>query len=346
MDKMVTEHDLINRAITIARAHGLELELVALEPRAGTQHADAAVELRVGNERTRYLVEVKKGLRPAMLGAVLLQLQERERLGQPVMLVTDYVTPQLAETLKERRVAFLDTAGNAYINAPPVLVWVKGERPVQTAQADAAGGRAVQGKGLKVVFTLLCEPGWVDRPYREIAQLAGVAHGTVGWVMADLDTMGFLIQLQGQRRLRNRRRLLDMWVEAYARALRPKLLLGRYRAPHRNWWEEATIEEYGLQLGAEPAAAKLDGYLKPGVATFYGKGIPGRFIADHQLRTDPEGDVELRERFWEFEYEWPWPQLVPPVLIYADLLALGDARCVEAAKRIYEKHLARLFEQG
>jgi hypothetical protein len=37
--------------------------------------------------------------------------------------------------------------------------------------------------------------------------------------------------------------------------------------------------------------------------------------------------------------------LVPPVLIYADLLAAGDARCIEAAERIYKVHLARLFEQ-
>ena len=101
-----------------------------------------------------------------------------------------------------------------------------------------------------------------------------------------------------------------------------------------------------MQLGAEPAAAKLDRYLKPGTATFYGAGIPGRFIAEHQLRTDPKGDVELRERFWNFQYDWQWPELVPPILIYADLLAQGDARCVETAKRIYEKHLARLFEQA
>mgnify|MGYP005839826631 CR=1 FL=1 len=346
MDRPLTEHELLTQAIVAAQALGVDLELTAWEPRAGAKRADAAIDLRAGNERTRYLVEVKKGMRPATLGAVLLQLQELEQLGGPVMLVTDYATPQLAETLKERDVAFLDTAGNAYINAPPVLVWVKGERPAEETQAEAAQGRALQGKGLRVVFAFLCEPDRVDKPYREIAQLAGVAHGTVGWVMTDLEMMGFVIRLQGQRRLRNRRRLLDMWVEAYARVLRPKLLLGRYRAPRRDWWDEVIVEEYELQLGAEPAAAKLDGYLRPGIATFYADKAPGRFLADHQLRTDPEGDVELRERFWNFEYEWPWPALVPPVLIYADLLALGDARCVEAAKRIYENHLARLFEQA
>jgi hypothetical protein len=36
--------------------------------------------------------------------------------------------------------------------------------------------------------------------------------------------------------------------------------------------------------------------------------------------------------------------LAPPLLIYAELLATGDARCLEAAKRVYEDHLTRLFD--
>ncbi len=345
MDTNLLEYDLVTRALAAARAHGLGLTLVTTEPRAGNLRADTALDLQVGDQATRYLVEVKKGLRPATLGAVLLQMQELQQTEGPVILVTDYVTPQLAQTLKERGVAFLDAAGNAYVNAPPLLVWVKGERPPEKTLAEDGEGRALKAKGLAVVFTLLCEPDWVDKPYRRIAHLAGVAHGTVGWVMKDLELMGFIIKLQGQRRLRNRRRLLNMWVEAYARVLRTKLLLGRFQAPTRDWWRTAQAQEHGLQLGAEPAAAELDGYLRPGVATFYGEKVPGKFIADHKLRTVADGDVEFRERFWNFEYDWQWPALVPPVLIYADLLAVGDARCIEAAQRIYEAHLARLIEQ-
>jgi hypothetical protein len=35
--------------------------------------------------------------------------------------------------------------------------------------------------------------------------------------------------------------------------------------------------------------------------------------------------------------------IVPPVLIYADLLATGDGRCLETAQMIYENQLARLL---
>ncbi len=35
--------------------------------------------------------------------------------------------------------------------------------------------------------------------------------------------------------------------------------------------------------------------------------------------------------------------LVPPLLIYADLMATGDARVIEAAEIIYDNYLTRLI---
>ena len=37
------------------------------------------------------------------------------------------------------------------------------------------------------------------------------------------------------------------------------------------------------------------------------------------------------------------PGSVPPALVYADLLATGDSRCLETAEIIYDRYLARLF---
>lgn len=340
MDKL--QQKLLTGAVSAARGLGLDAK-IEREPQGDRTRADARLRLRFGGQEILLAVEVKHGLRPATLGPVLMKL---ERLGEPVLLVTDYVTPPLADRLREHGVQFLDAAGNAYLNHPPLLVWVKGQRPVKTPVFARPIGRAFQATGLQVVFALLGQPELVDRPYREIARLAGVAHGTVGLVMVDLMEQGFVIELgKTGRRLRNRRRLLDIWVEAYARTLRPKLLLGRYRAPTHDWWETAAVLEYGAQLGAEPAAARLTRYLRPGVATLYAETVPARLLADHRLRNDADGDVEIRKRFWTFEQEWGHPDLTPPVLIYADLLATGEARCMEAGKRVYEEYLAGFIEQ-
>ena len=56
---------------------------------------------------------------------------------------------------------------------------------------------------------------------------------------------------------------------------------------------------------------------------------------------DPQGPVVILDRFWRFEVEWEFPNVVPPVLIYADLLATGDDRCRETAGMVYDKYLAK-----
>jgi hypothetical protein len=180
---------------------------------------------------------------------------------------------------------------------------------------------------------LLAVPGLVREPYRTIAEQAGVAHGTVGWVMAELPRLGFLGEIAGRRRLFQPERLLRQWVEAYARTLRPKLALQTLRAPTIAWWRELDPRGLGLALGGEAAAARLAGNLEPEVLTLYGaKTDLRRFAIARPLRADPRGNVELLERFWRFEHDPP--ELVPDLLVYADLLATGDARCLEAARAL------------
>ena len=148
------DHPLIADAITAVQALGLEIELMPFE--AGReQQADGLLRIRFGEQDAYYLAEVKRGLRPATLGATILQL---ERLGEQALLVTDYVTPQLADELRARGVDFIDTAGNAYLHKPPLLVWVKGQRPRVKPALMRVTGRAFQATGLHVVFAMLCHP--------------------------------------------------------------------------------------------------------------------------------------------------------------------------------------------
>jgi hypothetical protein len=335
-DQTSTERTLIDTALTTLRALGIDAEVERRHPKLGRAQADALIRVRHGDQEILYAAEVKRGLRPALLGAVLQQL---ERLGEQALLVADYVTPPLADALRARRVAFIDAAGNAYLDRPPLLVWVKGQRPVERATPQPMG-RAFQASGLQVVFALLCHHEQVDHPYREIAKLAGVAHGTVGWVMAELPKLGFVAEVGRKRRLLQPERLLQQWVEAYARTLRPKLVLGRFKAEKLDWWETVDPLKYGLTMGGEGAAARLTRHLRPGTLTFFGTRAEPRFLLDHRLRTDPSGEVEILRRFWLFDNDDP--ALAPTLLVYADLLAIGDARCLETAKRLYEGILARL----
>ncbi len=327
-----TEHNLLENALAGARRLGIEVEITQLEPVLDNRRIDALVRIGRGRQARTYVAHIKKGLRPATLGATLHQLEGN---GKPPLLVADYVTPPLAEALKERGIAFLDTAGNAFVNQPPLYVWVKGERPGEQITAKVGTGRAFQASGIKVLFALLCHPEWVDQPYREIARLAGVAHGTVGWVMAELPKLGFIAEVAGKRRLLQPELLLKQWAEAYARTLRPKLAIGRYRAEKQQWWKKLQPHKYHMLLGGEPAADRVTQYLRPETVTLYGEKAEPRLLLDYKLRQDPGGPVEILKRFWKFDIDDK--NVAPLPLIYADLLFIGDARCLETADLIFQK---------
>lgn len=342
---LVGETEILKDTLKCLENQGLIAILDREQPTLGRTRADALVRIGYGKQGdTLYAVEVKRWLTPANLGPVVTRLRD---LGTAAMLVTDYATPQVAEKLKELDVPFADTAGNAYLRGPNFLVWLTGRRPHTTHKPPRAG-RAWQPTGVKLIFALLCKPDWIALGYRDLAARTGVANGTVGWVMRDLVEQGFLVKTRRRtipRRLHNRRKLLDRWVEVYTGTFRQTTLLKRYRADTPDWWKNFDTVRHDVLLGGEPAAALLTEYLKPGTVTIYTKPANFRFILEHKLREMPDGDVEVRQRFWPFDHEWGHPNLVPPVLIYADLLATGDARCIETAQRVYDGHLARLFAE-
>jgi hypothetical protein len=61
------------------------------------------------------------------------------------------------------------------------------------------------------------------------------------------------------------------------------------------------------------------------------------------MRADMTGNVELLDTFWNFEADKDFPDVVPPMLAYADLLATHDGRNAEAARMIYEQRIALAF---
>jgi len=332
VDKTTAETALLTAALERLRGYGIAVATDGRPVRLGKTQADAIVRLAYGGQEVQYAAELKPGLRPKALGAVIHQI---ERLGDQGLLVADYVTPPMAEELRARRIPFVDAAGNAFLDQPPLFVWVKGEKPRRIVGMDRVPGRTFQASGLQVLFALICNPEWVDLPYREIARHAKVAHGTVGWVMTELPKLGFVAEFRGERRLMQRERLLQQWAEFYPRVLRPRLALGRYRADTLEWWNTIDPTKYGAVLGGEPAGGRITRYLRPGTATFYAEKVDPRLLIDLRLRQDEGGNVEIFRRFWDFATDDV--AVAPAPLVYADLMATGDGRCIETAKLVFEQ---------
>jgi hypothetical protein len=305
---------------------------------------DAIIEVETDRHKHRFGAEVKTVDRfatPAMLKA------QGQALHDPPLLVAPYITREVAEHCRQLRLPFIDTAGNAYLEAAGLLVYVVGQaRPVEPRQGNF---RALNPAGLKLTFALLCRPRLLDDNYRNIATAAGVALGTVGADMKDLEARGFfnLETHPHLRKLLDPKRMLEEWVTHYPITLRPKLNLGRFRAdPER--LQHTALAPLNAYWGAEPAAEKLTRYLKPAHFTIYTDEPIAKLVAAGRMRAEAAGNVEILEKFWNFPAAHAAkndaPDVVPPILAYADLLATNDGRNAEAARMIYEQRIEPAFD--
>lgn len=349
------EWAVLDRAINaVERETGLRLKVVKRGTRIGDYWVDAIVQ--VGNTEQQLVAEIKKWAQQANLGAMINQVKYLPEEG---LLVADYVNPQMADKLRQQGVQFIDAAGNAFIDQHPVYLYVTGKKDLPAFMPAKAGAkRAFEPTGLKVIYAFLCRPELVNLPYREIAKTADVALGTVGWVLNGLKAANLIRERKGKngRRLTNYRRLFDRWVEVYPEKLRPKLKIGEFFAGDPYWWKGINIREYGGCWGGEIAAALYTGYLKPVVATVYMPEYERNRLlnkarlhkATDKINEEEPGIVHIYKKFWpDLDDEgneinkWIEENLVHPVLAYADLVATGDPRNMEAARIIYDEHIAQ-----
>ncbi len=95
-------------------------------------------------------------------------------------------------------------------------------------------------------------------------------------------------------------------------------------------------------LITDPAAALLTQHLRPEIITVYGDTHFEALARKIHPVKDEHGNLEVLQKFWNFkpaaENVKNYP-VVPPLLIYADLVATGDARNLETAKMIRERFL-------
>ncbi|HET9177678.1 MAG TPA: type IV toxin-antitoxin system AbiEi family antitoxin [Terriglobia bacterium] len=338
------EVEILERALNaFQEAIGPKLHAELVEPRGPRwRNAAAVVRLATHGVTKRFVVEVKRVVNPNSLGRVAEQVA---RLPQPALLAAEYVNPNMAERLKRINVFFLDTVGNAYLDVPGVFIYIKGQKPPAKLFTERPR-RAFRQAGLKVIFALLCKQELLNAPYRTVAEAADVALGAIGWIFGDLERLGYLLKLpEHGRKLVQKEQLLERWVTAYPEQLRPKLVIGRYAAPDRDWWQKAHIQEQQAFWGGEIAAARLTQYLKPEDITIYVRGLPGPLLATHRLRKDARGSVEVLKAFWDARVDWTNQGTVHPILAYADLLRTGDARNLETARQLYDAQIARFVRE-
>ncbi|MFT4188684.1 MAG: type IV toxin-antitoxin system AbiEi family antitoxin [Aeromicrobium sp.] len=245
------------------------------------------------------------------------------------------VTERSARAFRLLGVNYLDAAGNAWVTFGGVHIDVRGRQRVAAGstseRATRPGGGAVNlfsAKRAQVVFAILAWERLLSRPLRELAHAAGVSLGQAQQTRELLIRYGFLDErkqfLPGQRD-----RLLDQWANAYPTGLGAI----ETASPFSGEISGLDAGEHVVYVSGESAAPHLR---HPETLTLYSDGLPVDLIRRRRWRRDTENpNILVRQTFWRApDGEFPGLQAAPWPLVYADLLASGEARQRDAAEQV------------
>jgi hypothetical protein len=304
------------------------------------------IVLREKEYDLKFTVEVALAINKTKLGIIKNRLNGLDSIP---LLITQIANNETIELLKNLDINFIDAAGNAYINVPPLYINIKGQKltrhvvPKLTVDNNVAVKDAgiFQPAGLQIIFALLCNPKLERNPYREIAEIANVALGTVHTAMKILEKHGFLTddKVQGKV-LTNKKELLKEWILGYPEKIKNKYIVGKYITENPEFVKTTDFKYFGALIGGETAAAQITNYLRPLIHTIYIGDKIGEFVLRNRLKKNPNGNVEIVKKFWNFADDNEIKNIVPAILVYTDLITTGDPRNIETANIIYERELA------
>jgi hypothetical protein len=305
-----------------------------------TYITDEKVELifRENEYDLKFIAEVIPFLNKTNMGIIKNRLN---RLDNVPLLITLTTNNETAELLRNLDINYIDVAGNAYIKIPPLYINIKGQKITAEKKLTTVNAGIFQTACLQIIFTLLCNPKLERNPYREIAEMANVALGTMHTTIKLLEKLGFLIDGDDQgKRLINKKELLKEWIIGYPEKIKPKYFAGKYQMKNPELLENIYLKHFGALLSGETAAARITKYLRPLIHTIYIGDKLGEFILKNYLKKNPDVNIEFIKKFWNFTDDNEINDLAPVILIYTDLITSGDPRNIETADIIYERELA------
>lgn len=317
---------------------------LVMNPVAGTgrnrdadSEADLELELSGGGEIYPVQIQVK----PVVRGGGVEGLDHARKDGVYRLVVSDRVTPVVADRLRDLGYWFVDRCGNAYLSGPGLYVDIRGRQ----ARSSGAARSRLQPQNLftprrsQVICMLLADQSLSGAPLRKISETAGtslaVTKGTV-----DLLVQSEFMETHGRERwIVEPELLLDSWASSFRFGLGRDLLLMKASGLDRDFH---IPKSFSASISGENAVPEL--IRNPETLTVYvdvdDRGrIPVPVLQKNRWRQDDSGDVTVRRRFWRSPNSAEGIHTAPLPLVYADLLEVDDSRLREVSGTAKEEIL-------
>ncbi|MFC8040164.1 type IV toxin-antitoxin system AbiEi family antitoxin [Paenarthrobacter sp. NPDC057355] len=246
------------------------------------------------------------------------------------MVLAPSFRPAQAEALRRANINFADAQGNMFLNAPGFYIDIRGQRSDSRAWKSFAEENLRINTPLdlftparsRVVFALVTWPELFQGNIREISRVSGVSLGATQRVVEAIRE-----QYDGFDR-HARAELYSDWLAAYPRRLLPKITIAEFQAD-----DPRKVIGRDIWLSGESA---LPSRIRPATTTVYVTEVSPHLMNSNRWRKSSTPNVSVRRKFWEDPIDWratlDGPAFAPSTLIYADLMADGDARVREVAR--------------
>ncbi len=218
------------------------------------------------------------------------------------MIFARYLPLPAAQRLLDAGVNFIDLAGNIHLQLgsdfEKTIIGKKEQKGV--ARQDRFSAAHAQ-----MLFTLAADPHLVSHSIRELEALTGISKSHVANILQSLTYRGLIYRTTTGLKLAGKEEIERDLVQSYDLVLRSKLLMGRYRSPHKspdillesmqNYFGGLSSVQWSLTGGT--GADRLQGYYSGLDKVFFFDAHALHAVSALKFVPDRKGDITILRGF-------------------------------------------------
>jgi hypothetical protein len=315
-------------------------------PDLGKIHPDGMLKIRTPKRSYIFIVETKRSyLDSSTLNAIISHANvSSDATRHPVLLFARYVPEPSAERLIHAGINFVDLAGNMHLALNNDYV-----RTVIGKKEDQRySEKIVTPARIQFLFVLAAQPEATTWTVRRLADAAGISKSNAAKIRQQLIVERFLTPHKNGWVV-DAKELEEQLVRGYERVLRPRILVGRFRAQEatdellidkfKQVFREASID---WSLTGGPAASLLQHFYKGVEMPIFVGTLTDNMQRELRVLPDRTGPLIFLRSFGPLT-RWKKTQgihIAHPWLIFTELMLSEDPRAHEAAVNLKGEFLS------
>ena len=258
------------------------------------------------------------------------------------LLITNILGNSLVDKAVREKVQFIDMAGNLHLNIGSDFFLLTGSKLRQELITKSLRTE-IHFAWQKIIFYLLNFPGSLHYSLRKLAGHVKVSHSSIQQLEAFLIRKMYLVIHDGKKNLEQKFNLFNIWIENYNSKLSEKISFGKFKIEDDRCLEMINGSGEDYLLSGTSALSIFNNKIGFNDIIVYSLD-PESLVQKYSLRRDPEGNIELRMRFWkDFSTLNPYG-IVPILLFVTDLMNSSLELGRKIGTQYFEMYLADVLK--